>query len=460
MAIKIITRKKIGTQQNITDYMGMYTFEEIDLMTPEGVQRYKEIFGCQPNSEGTNYRVRRKSRKESPESPLRDIEYLFSIYNERDRRLFAGFLAKTIGFGGVQKAARLTGLDEKTVRKGAEELNERETCLGSRIRHEGGGRLTKAEADPRYEPELLHLIEDETAGDPMNERKWVRKDLRWMKKELEKKGIKASIGMIWNTLKKLKISLKKNKKSNSTKDHPNRDEQFQYLNKVKRMALALGVPVMSVDGKKKELIGNFKNDGMTWRMEAIEVLDHDFPSLAEGKLIPYGIYDLKNNNGHVYCGITCDTSEFAVDCIYEWWMEYGRIAWPNQTEILILCDSGGSNGYRWRMWKWALQTKLADRLGLTVFVCHYPSGASKYNPIEHKMFCFISKNWAGEPLTTYYKALSFIRSTKTEKGLEVGASLIEKEYKVGLKVSKEQMDSLSIKRARVCPQWNYCIKPR
>lgn len=459
MAIRIITQKKISTQQNITDYMGMYTFVEIDLRTLEGVQRYKELFGCQPNSEGTNYRVRHKSRQQSSK-PSQDITFLFSIYNERDRRLFGGFLARAFGRVGVQKAAKLTGLDVKTICRGKKELNEREECLGSRIRREGGGRPSKAQAEPRYEPELRALIEDELAGDPMKERKWVRKDLRWMKEELEKKGIKASIGMIWNTLKKLKISLKKNKKSKSTKDHPNRDEQFQYLNKVKRMALALGVPVMSVDGKKKELIGNFKNDGMTWRMEAIEVLDHDFPSLAEGKLIPYGIYDLKNNNGHVYCGITCDTSEFAVDCIYEWWMEYGRIAYPNQTEILILCDSGGSNGYRWRMWKWALQTKLADRLGLTVFVCHYPSGASKYNPIEHKMFCFISKNWAGEPLTTYYKALSFIRSTKTEKGLEVGASLIEKEYKVGLKVSNEQMDSLSIKRARVCPQWNYCIKPR
>jgi transposase len=459
MAIRIITRKKISTQQNITDYLGMPTFEEIDLRTPEGVQRYKEIFGCQPNSEGTNYRVRRKSRHQSSK-PLESVRFLLNIYNERDRRLFAGFLATIFRQGGIQKAAKLTGLDVKTVRKGKKELIERVKFDKSRVRRDGGGRIPKARAEPRYEPELLHLIEDETAGDPMKERKWVRKDLRWMKEELEKKGIKASIGMIWNTLKKLKISLKKNKKSKSAKDHPNRDEQFQYLNKVKRMALALGVPVLSMDGKKKELIGNFKNDGMTWRKEAIEVLDHDFLSLADGKLIPYGIYDLKNNNGHVYCGITRDTSEFAVDCIYEWWMEYGRIAYPNQTEILILCDSGGSNSYRWRMWKWALQTKLADRLGLTVFVCHYPSGASKYNPIEHKMFCFISKNWAGEPLTTYYKALSFIRSTKTEKGLEIGASLIEKEYKVGLKVSDEQMDSLSIKRARVCPQWNYCIKPR
>ena len=450
MAIKIIEWNNISIQYNITDFMEIFSFEEIDLRTPEGKKRYKELFSRQS----------RNKRLQQPSKPVQDIIFLFGIYNERDRRLFGGFLAKAFGHEGVQKAAKLTGLDVKTIQRGIFELNERDETLCARVRRKGGGRHPKAQTEPRYEAELQKLIEDEVAGDPMKERLWVRKDLRWMKEELEKKGIKASIGMIWNTLKKLKISLKKNKKSKSTKDHPNRDEQFQYLNKVKRMALALGVSVLSMDGKKKELIGNFKNDGMTWRMEAIEVLDHDFLSLAEGKLIPYGIYDLKNNNGHVYCGITRDTSEFAVDCIYEWCMEYGRIAYPNQTEILILCDSGGSNSYRWRMWKWALQTKLADRLGLTIFVCHYPSGASKYNPIEHKMFSFISKNWAGEPLTSYNKALSFIKSTKTEKGLEVGASLIEKEYIVGLKVSKEQMDSLSIKRARVCPQWNYCIKPR
>ena len=344
MAIRIITFEKVSTQQNITDYLGMPTFEEIDLRTAEGVQRYKEIFGCWPNSEGTNYCIRRKSWKKPPKSPLQDIEYLFSIYNERDRKLFAGFLAKTIGFGGVQKAARLTGLDEKTVRKGAEELTERETSLGSRIRHEGGGRLTKAEADPRYEPELRHLIEDETAGDPINEKKWVREMLRWMKKKLRKKGIKASISTIRKTLKKHGISLKKNKKSKSIQDHPMRDTQFRYLNELKRYFLSRGKPVISVDAKKKEYIGNFKNDGRVWRDKAIEVLDHDFPDLAVGKLVPFGIYDLKNNKRHIYCGTSFETSEFAVDCICKWGEEYGQEQYPNQSEILISCNSGGSNG--------------------------------------------------------------------------------------------------------------------
>ena len=459
MAIRIITQKKISTQQNITDYLGMPTFEEIDLRTPEGMQRYKEIFGCQPNSEGTNYRVRHKSRQQSSKL-LESVRFLSNIYNERDRRLFAGFLATIFRHGGIQKAARLTGLDVKTVRQGKRELINRDTLQNARIRREGGGRLTKAQAEPAFEQKLQELIEDELAGDPMNEKKWVRKTLRWMKKKLGKKGIKVSISTIRKTLKKQGISLKKNKKSKSTQDHPDREVQFRYLNKLKRLFLDLGKPVISVDAKKKEMIGNFKNDGRTYRKGAIEVLDHDFPSLAEGKLIPFGIYDLKNNKGHVYCGTSFETSEFAVDCICKWWKEYGQEQYPNQSEILILCDGGGSNGYRRRMWKWSLQTKLTDRLGLNIHICHYPSGTSKYNPIERKMFSFISKNWAGEPLTSNEKALSFIKSTKTENGLKVGARLIEKEYKKGLKVSNEQMESLSIKRANTCPQWNYCIRGR
>jgi len=234
-----------------------------------------------------------------------------------------------------------------------------------------------------------------------------------MKKELQKTGLTVSLNTIRKTLKKHGISLKKNKKSKSTQDHPLRDTQFRYLNKLKRFFLELGKPEICVDAKKKVLIGNFKNDGVVWCKEAIEVFDHDFPNLAVGKLVPLGIYDLKDNKGQVYCGTSFETSEFAVDCICKWWEEYGQVAYPNQCEILILCDSGGSNGYRRRAWKWYLQTKLADRFGLIVHVCHYPPRASKYNPIERKMFSFISKNWADEPLTSNEKALSFIRSTTT-----------------------------------------------
>jgi transposase len=438
------------------DFIERLTWEVIDCNTQEGNRRYKEISAPR----ASNCRKTDRSSGLSP-SQSQDVHFLSKeILNERDRRFFGGFLARIIGSGGIQKAASLTGLDKKTIQRGKKELIERAKLKQSRIRCEGGGRPAKAQVEPLFERELLNLIEDELAGDPMNEKRWVRKTLRWMKKELRKKGIIASISTIWKTLKKHEISLKKNRKSKSTQDHPNRTEQFRYLNELKRIFLDLGKPVISIDAKKKEIIGNFKNDGRTWRKKPIEVLDHDFPNLGIGKLVPYGIYDLNNNKGQVYCGTSFETSEFAVDCICEWWEEYGRDLYLNQSELLILCDSGGSNGYRRRMWKWDLQTKLADRLGLVVHVCHYPSGASKYNPIERKMFSFISKNWAGEPLTSIKKALSFIRSTKTESGLEVGATLIEKEYEKELKVTNEQMESLNIKHAKTCPRWNYCIRAR
>lgn len=456
MAFKIIFHKKTCIQYIIIVFIDGLTWEIIDCRTQEGKKRYKEFSAPRASNHGnTNRSV------ESSSSQSRDIHFLSKkVLNERDRRVFAGFLARTIGCGGIQKAAKLTGLDVKTVRRGKRELIQRTVLQNGRIRREGGGRLTKAQAEPRYEPELQGLIEDELAGDPMKERKWVRKTVRWMRENLGKKGIGVGIGTIWNTLKKLNISLKKNNKSKSTQDHPMRDVQFQYLNKLKRIFLATGKPGISVDTKKKEFIGNFKNDGRMWCKEAPEVLDHDFPSLAEGKLIPFGIYDHKNNEGTVYCGTSFETSEFAVDCICEWWEEYGQKQYPNQSEILILCDSGGANGYRRRKWKWDIQTKLADKFGLTVHVCHYPSGASKYNPIERKLFCFISKNWAGEPLTSHEKALSLIRPTKTESGLKVRGFLVEKEYEKGIKVSDEQMKSLNMKRANVCPQWNYCIRPQ
>jgi len=459
MAIRIITSKKISTQQNITDYLGMSTFEVIDLRTPEGVQRYKEEFGCQPNSDGTNHRVRRKTQKK-PLKSLEGVRFLSNIYNERDRRLFAGFLATMFGGGGIRKAAQLMELDLKTVRKGKKELKRREESLKNGIRCKGGGRKSKARSEPRYEQALQDIIKDELAGDPMNEKKWVRKTLRWMKKELEKKGIKVSISTIRKTLKKLNISLRKNVKYKNTRNYPKRDTQFRYLNAIKNAFLAKKDPILSADTKKKEFIGDFINNGSIWRNEACKVLDHDFPSLAEGILIPFGIYDLQNNEGHVYCCTSRDTSKFAVECICRWWVEVGQKRYPNAKELLILCDSGGSNGYRRRLWKWELQLKLADRLGMAVRICHYPPGASKYNPVEHRLFSFISINWAGEPLRSYEKALGFINSTKTETGLEVNGYLVDKEYQKGIKVSDDQMKSLNIEYHGDCPQLNYTIKPR
>jgi len=252
MAYRIIFHEKISIQYTIFDFIEEPTWENIDCRTPEGKRRYKEISVPRFSKRNVNHQS-----SEPFSSISQDINFLSKTLNERSRRFFAGFIAKALGHGGMKKAARLTGLDVKTVRRGKKELNTREKILKSRIRREGGGRLTKAQADPRYEPELQDLIEDELAGDPMKERKWVRKTLRWMEEELGKKGIIVAISTIWNTLKSFKISLKKNKKSISTQNHPNRNEQFLYLNKLKRMALAMGKPTISVDAKKKEPIGNF-----------------------------------------------------------------------------------------------------------------------------------------------------------------------------------------------------------
>jgi len=455
MAFRIIKENIIIIQYIIMDFIGAISWETIDCRTREGRERYKKISAPRPHERRPNPPMVNPFSSHS-----HDVRFLSKMYNERDRRLFAGFLARTLGQGGTKTIAGLTGFDEKTVRRGKKELITRATVRNNRIRCHGGGRATKTQTDPRYEKELHAIVEDELAGDPAHERKWTRKTLRWMRKELQARGIKASLSTIRNTLQRFNVSLKKNVKEKRTQNHPHRNDQFVYLNGLKHEFLTSRKPVISIDTKKKELIGNFKNEGRTWRKEAHEVLDHDYPSLAEGKLVPFGIYDLGHDKGYMYCGISVETSGFVVDSLVQWWTEVGKKEYPHVLEILILCDSGGANGYRRRGWKWDLQTKLADRLGLTVIICHYPSGASKYNPIEHKLFSFISINWAGEPLTSYEKALGFIRSTKTEKGLKVEARLVDKEYKTGVKVSDEQMKSLKIEYHGDCLKWNYTIKPR
>jgi len=450
MAYKIISLMGIIIQYTLFDFIGSPTIEVVDLRTSAGKARYKELFG----------RLPRKTREKEKNTLKEDTSFLNDIYNERDKRLFAGFLARAFGHGGVSKAAEITGLCRKTVRRGKEELKEQDKRLKCGIRREGGGRPSKAESEPRYEEELQKLIEDDVAGDPMSRNRWVRKTLRWIKERLQSRHISASIATIRKTLKKFGISLRQNVKTINRRDHPDRNTQFRYLNKFKNTCIRLGVPVISIDAKKKEHIGNFKNKGQIWRKKPREVLDHDFPSLGKGILIPYGVYDLQEHDTHVYCGTSHETSEFAVDCLVKWWETYGQVLYPNCPHLLILCDSGGSNGYRRRLWKRDLQTKLADRFGLNVYVCHYPSGASKYNPIERKVFSFISLNWAGQPLTSYRKALELIKSTSTETGLTVNATLVEKEYKTGIKVSNKAMNSLRIKQACTCPQWNYCVSPR
>lgn len=294
----------------------------------------------------------------------------------------------------------------------------------------------------------------------MSEQKWHRSSLRHLVDEMEKLGYWLSHTTIRRLLEKLGYSLKANEKRLAGSQHPDRNRQFEYITAQKAAFRAEGLPIISVDTKKKELIGNFKNPGQEWCLAARAVNDHDFEQDALGKAVPYGIYDLEHNHGYVYVGQSADTPQFAVEMIVRWWQEIGKNLYPNANKILILADAGGSNGCRPRLWKQQLQELLADPLGLTVTVCHYPTGASKWNPIEHRLFGPISLNWAGQPLKTFEFMLACIRGTDTDTGLQVDAFLVEKVYEKGIKVANELLKTLSIEWHEVCPRWNYTIMPR
>jgi hypothetical protein len=302
-------------------------------------------------------------------------------------------------------------------------------------------------------------MEPETAGDPMGKSlNWTRKSTYSLCKALQKREVNISPNTAGKALKILGYSLKSNRKSISTTQHPDREQQFQFIaSKVKEYEDS-GQPIISVDTKKKELIGNFSNTGRKYCIEADKTLDHDFLSNAIGKIAPYGIYEKLTNKGTVVLGTSRETPEFAVDAIDTWLTSMAFNNYPNMKKLLILCDSGGSNGYRKHGWKYYLYIKLASAYGIQIQVCHYPSGASKWNPIEHKMFCFISKNWEGVPLHTYEVAMNYIESTKTTKGLAIKAFLNQKEYQAGITFNKSEVEnSIKIKREDILPQWNYSI---
>ncbi len=312
---------------------------------------------------------------------------------------------------------------------------------------------------------LEQLLKNETAGDPISGLKWKNKSLRKIAKRLRWSGIKAKKDTIAKLLKELRYSLRVNRKKLSLDgikavDKKKRNKQFQYIHRIKREFVQQGNPVISVDAKKKELIGKFKNPGASWQKRPFDVYDHDFSNYADGIGIPYGIYDTQANQGSIFVGTSHDTPAFAVDCIVKWWQVEGQHRYPNASKLLILADSGGSNGRRIKAWKYHLQHKLCNPYGLSVTVCHYPPGASKWNPIEHRLFSEISKNWRGKPLTSYEVMLKHIRSTKTSSGLKVRSFLIKKQYLTGEKISNAQMAILSIFRHETFPQWNYTLMPR
>jgi hypothetical protein len=300
----------------------------------------------------------------------------------------------------------------------------------------------------------------ETAGDPISGLKWTRKTTKKISEALKRVDIHVSRNTVGRLLKQMDFRLRVNHKKRSTISAPERDKQFRYISEMRNTFARRGEPVMSVDSKKRELVGNFKNAGVAWKQEAMETLDHDFPSDAEGVAIPYGLYDTGANRGFVIVGTSRETPAFAVDCHVKWWQMEGQQLYPNTKRILILADGGGGNGSRSRVWRARLQSELCDPYGLEVTVCHYPPGASKWNAVEHRLFCRISKNWEGEPLDSYEKILKFIRTTKTDTGLKVRAFLSKKYYPKGGTISDREMKTLCIKTHSTLPKWNYTISPR
>jgi hypothetical protein len=309
---------------------------------------------------------------------------------------------------------------------------------------------------------IAQLMEKDTAGDPITELKWTRKTTAKISRELERLGIQASPNTVARLLKKLGFSLRVNHKQLARvckTPRQERNAQFERIAKLRDKCAARGIPLISVDTKKKELVGNFKNPGTAWGQEPTKVKDHDFPSESDGKAVPYGIYDQIANLASIFVGTSADTGEFAADAIEWWWREEGQRRYPDARELVILADCGGANGPTNRLWKWALSDRLVKRHGLKVTVAHYPPGASKWNPIEHRVFCQIQKNWAGQPLESYEKVLKYLRTTMTATGLKVSAYLLKGLYRTGTKVTAEQMADLLITRPETLSLWNYTLNP-
>jgi len=307
---------------------------------------------------------------------------------------------------------------------------------------------------------LRELLRQQTAGDPSNGRKWARSSVQRLAEALRRRGFAVGTMTVYRLLSRLDYSLRANRKRFTGPAHPDRDRQFQYIARQRRRFGMIGCPVISVDAKHKELLGNFKNPGRVWCRRADEVNAHDFLDDASGRAVPYGVYDPRLDRGWVYVGLSANTAELAVDAIARWWAEEGRQLYPGADELLILCDAGGSNSCRARLWKQQIQEKLADRWGLWVTVCHYPRGASKWNPVEHRLFSRISINWAGKPLRTLGTLLACIRGTTTAAGVPVRATLLARRYRTGIKVPSQEVQTWRLTRHATCPQWNYTIKPR
>jgi hypothetical protein len=368
--------------------------------------------------------------------------------------------AEQIGYGGVSLVSRACGLSRVTISKGISELTTA-PLSGDRVRRSGGGRRKLEARDPDLPGALESLVEPLTRGDPESPLRWTCKSTRTLAGELTDRRHPISHEKVAQFLRDLGYSLQGNRKTEEGEDHPDRDAQFGHINREVRRAMAQGWPVISVDTKKKELVGNFENKGRQWRRQktAEHVNGHDFPGPSVPRAYPYGIYDHRRNTGFVNVGTDHDTATFAVASIRGWWHHEGRRLYPGATQLLITADGGGSNGYRLRLWKLELQ-RLADQTGLAMQVCHFPPGTSKWNKVEHRLFSFISSNWRGEPLRDYETIVRLIAGTTTAKGLTVSCRLDRRKYPAGRKISDEEMANLKITPLRFHGEWNYTIHPR
>lgn len=381
--------------------------------------------------------------------------------SEKDKRLWAASEANTIGRGGDTIVCQATGISRVTIGKGKKELTGKSDGIKKRIRKTGGGRKRLMEKNPALIKDLDMMIDPLTRGDPESPLRWTCKSTYKLAEALQKKGHNVSQKTVYLMLQEMGYSMQANRKIKEGKQNPDRNAQFNFIYKQVKEFQGDGQPVISVDAKKKENIGQYKNTGTEWEPagQPTDVNTYDFPDKEKGKACPYGIYDLTRNEGWVSVGISRDTAQFAVESIRRWWKEMGCFRYPGATRLLITADGGGSNGYRVRLWKSEIQS-LANELGITISVCHFPPGTSKWNKIEHQMFSFISKNWRGRPLDSLGTIVNLISNTTTQKGLKIEADIDGAQYEKGIKVGDDEMAKLNIERASFHGEWNYKIMPQ
>jgi len=401
-----------------------------------------------------------------------DIQQRFrslSVFlDERMRRLVAAAESEAIGYGGVSVVARATGVSRRAISAGVKELRQQQVSreagpAQSRIRRKGAGRKRTVDKDRTLLEDLDRLVDPTTRGDPESPLRWTCKSVRKLAEELQQQGHAVSYQTVAELLHEMEYSLQANQKTLEGSQHADRDQQFEYINRKARRYLKQGEPVISVDTKKKELVGDFKNAGREWQPqdqpEKVRVHDFEIRQPDKGKVAPYGVYDLGRNVGWVSVGVDHDTAAFAVESIRRWWRWMGRRSYPQAKRLLITADSGGSNGARVRLWKWELQ-QLADETGLEISVGHFPPGTSKWNKIEHRLFSFISQNWRGKPLVSHEVIINLIAATTTTTGLSVKSKLDPNTYPAGVKVSDQQMAELQLRRDKFHGDWNYSLVPR